>query len=315
MTLHITEQEVERLVDIEDAIAAVESVGRSMASGESIFLPRARLRMNNGFLHLMPACLENEGVFGYKAYTSFKGNVRFFVHLFDGKTGALLAIIDADKLGQLRTGAASGAATRVLARKNASTLGLIGSGYQAESQLTAAISVRNFKSVKVFSRNYDHAQAFCEKMQNICKPGLEPVKDVAIAAACDVVSTATSAMAPVLFGEMLKEGCHINAVGGNMLVKRELDEKVVERANVIVIDSREQGEKECGDFLSLLEKGRLHWSDVLDYRDIFNGTASRNNDTEITLFKSQGIGPWDVALAKIVYDRAIEQKAGTQLPL
>ncbi len=315
MTIHVTEQEVERLAGIEDAIAAVESVGRSMASGESIFLPRTRLRMKHGFLHLMPAAIEDDGVFGYKAYTSFKGNIRFFVHLFDSKTGDLLAIIDADKLGQLRTGAASGAATRLLARKNASTFGLIGSGYQAESQLAAVLSVREFKSIKVFSRNFDHAKAFCEKMQKVCKSQLEAVKDVSDAAACDVVSTATSAMAPVLFGEMLKEGCHVNAVGGNMLVKREIDEKVVERANLVVIDSREQGEKECGDFLPLLEKGKLHWSDVLEFRDLFNGTASRKTDKDITLFKSQGIGPWDVALAKTIYTKALEQKAGTQLPL
>ncbi len=315
MTLHITEDEVGRLVGIEDAIAAVESVGRTMAAGDSHFLPRSRLRMGNGFLHLMPAALEEEGVFGYKAYTSFKGRVKFFVHLFDARTGDLLAIIDADKLGQLRTGAASGAATRILARKDVTSFGLIGSGYQAESQLTAALAVRGFKTVKVFSRNPDHARSFCEKMQKVCRVPLDAVKNVSDAAGCDVVSTATSAMAPVLYGDMLSEGCHINAVGGNMLIKREMDESAVARADLIVIDSRKQGEIECGDFLSLLEKGGLHWSDVLEFRDMFSGTACRKRNEDITLFKSQGIGPWDVALAKTVYDRALEQNAGSQLPL
>lgn len=315
MTIHITEEEVGRLVSIEDAIAAVEEVGRSMAASDAIFIPRARLRMGNGFLHLMPASLGKEGVFGYKAYTSFGGKVRFFVHLFDNKTGELMAIIDADKLGQLRTGAASGAATRILARTDASTFGLIGSGYQAESQLTAVLAVHSFESVKVFSRNLDHAKSFCERMQKLCSASLDAVKDVSDAAGCDVVSTATSAMSPVLTGEMLKDGCHINAVGGNMLVKREMDEKAIARAGLIVIDSREQGENECGDFLPLLEKGKLHWSDVHEYRDLFSGVAARKDEKEITLFKSQGIAPWDVALAKTVYDRAIERKAGTRLPL
>ncbi|HQT92100.1 MAG TPA: ornithine cyclodeaminase family protein [Candidatus Kryptobacter bacterium] len=315
MTIYITEEEVGRLTNMDDAIAAVDDVGRSMSAGETIFVPRTRLRMSGGFLHLMPASMEKEGVFGYKAYTSFKGKVRFFVHLFDNQTGDLLAIIEADKLGQLRTGAASGAATRILARPKAATLGLIGSGYQAESQLTAALAVRSFGSVKVFSRNYNHAKAFCEKMQKLCKPGLEAVKDVSDAAGCDVVTTVTSADSPVLFGEMLKEGCHINAAGGNTLVKRELDELAIRRADVIVIDSREQGEKECGDFLPLLEKGKLHWNDIYEFGDLFSGAAARKTDAEITLFKSQGIGPWDVALARIVYQRALEQKVGVNLPL
>lgn len=315
MILHITEDEVGGLVGIEDAIAAVENVGRAMASGDSHFLPRSRLRMDNGFLHLMPAVLEQEGVFGYKAYTSFKGKVRFFVHLFESRQGDLLAIIDADRLGQLRTGAASGAATRILARKNVRSLGLIGSGYQAESQLTAALAVRTFESVKVFSRSYDHARSFCERMQKISRAPLDAVRKVYDAAACDVLTTATSATVPVLSGDMLSEGCHLNAVGGNMLIRRELDERAITRADVIVIDSREQGERECGDFLPLLEKGKLHWNDVLEFSDMFNGAACRKNDGEITLFKSQGIGPWDVALAKMVYDRALEQDAGTRLQI
>ena len=315
MTNYIKEDEVARLVNIDDAIAAVEEVGRSMSAGDTIFVPRTRLRMSGGFLHLMPASMEKEGVFGYKAYTSFKGKVRFFIHLFDNQTGDLLAIIEADKLGQLRTGAASALATRVLSRPKSATLGLIGSGYQAESQLIAALAVRSFESVKVFSRKYDHAQAFCERMQKLCRPGLEAVKSVSDAAACDVVTTVTSADAPVLFGEMVKEGCHINAAGGNTLVKRELDESAVRRADVIVIDSREQGEKECGDFLPLLEKGKLHWNDVYDFGDLFTGAAARRTDSEITLFKSQGIAPWDVALARRVYQLALEQKVGAKLPI
>lgn len=315
MTLYITEEQVSELVGMTEALAAVENAGNLLAAGDATFIPRARLRMQNGFLHLMPAALEKDGCFGYKAYTSFKGVARFFVFLFDNRNGELRAVIEADKLGQLRTGAASGAATRVLARTNVETLGIIGSGYQAETQLTAAVAVRNFKSVRVFSRNFEHAEKFCERLQAGLQPKLEPVRKVEDAASSDVVTTATSAVAPVLFGDMLKAGCHINAVGGNMLVKRELDERVVERSDLIVIDSREQGQIECGDFLPLIDKGKLHWSDVYEFDDIFNGHAGRKRDDEITLFKSQGIAPWDVALADIVYKRAVERKVGTQLPL
>lgn len=315
MALYLTEEEVGKLVDIHDAIAAMENVGKSMAENETIFLPRTRLRMRNGFLHFMPASLEAEGYFGYKAYTSFKGSARFLVFLFDNSNGELSAVIEANKLGQLRTGAASGAAMNLLARRDAETLGMIGSGFQAESQLLAAISVRDFKSAKVFSRNFEHAEKFCEKLQNVSGPKLEPVKNVEDAASADIVTTATSAMSPVLLGDMIKSGCHINAIGGNMLMRRELDEKVVERANLIVIDSREQGEKECGDFLPSLQKGRLHWADVYEYQDLFNGKAARKWETDITLFKSQGIAPWDVTLAKVVYKRAVQQKLGKQIPL
>ncbi len=315
MALYLTEEEVEKLVDIHDAIAAMENVGKSMADNETIFLPRTRLRMRNGFLHFMPASLEAEGYFGYKAYTSFKGSARFLVFLFDNSNGELCAVIEGNKLGQLRTGAASGAAMNLLAREDAETFGLVGSGFQAESQLMAAISVREFKMVRVFSRSFEHAEKFCEKFQFISTPKLEPVKKVEDAASADVVTTATSAVSPVLLGDMIMPGCHINAIGGNMLMRRELDERAVERADLIVIDSREQGEKECGDFLPSLQKGKLHWADVFEYHDLFNGRARRKSETDITLFKSQGIAPWDVTLAKVVYKRAVQQRLGKQIPL
>ncbi len=315
MVLQINEEDVKRLVNINDAIYAVEAVGKSIAAGKTVQIPRARLRMSNGFLHLMPASLEEEGYFGYKAYTSFHGKARFFVHLFDSRNGELRAIIDADKLGQLRTGAASGIATRVLAKKTPGSLGIIGSGYQAESQLTAALAVHKFTSIRIFSRNFDHAADFCKRMSVETKVDLQPVMKIEDAGSCDVVTTTTSAASPVLFKEMLKSGCHINAVGGNTLIKRELDEHVVDAADTIVIDNIEQGKLECGDFIPSLEKGRLHWGDVLEFGDLFNGRAARKSDTEITLFKSQGIAPWDVALAKVIFERALQQNIGTRLQL
>ncbi len=315
MVLHINEEEVGELVGMSDAITAVESVGKSMTAGDTVFLPRARLRMGNGFLHLMPASLEPEGYFGFKSYTSFQGRVRFFVNLFDGRNGDLLAMIEADKLGQLRTGAASGVATRVLARKSSKTLGIIGSGYQAETQVTAALAVHKFLSVKVFSRSYDRAERFCERMGKVSGFNLDAVNKIENAASSDVVVTVTSATSPVLFKEMVKAGCHINAVGGNMLVRRELDERIVDMADTIVIDSIEQGKLECGDFVPSIDKGKLHWDSVLEFRDLFNGRATRLSETDVTLFKSQGIGPWDVALAKVVYERALQQKMGKQIDL
>lgn len=315
MALYLTEDDVSTLVDIRDAITAMEDVGRSMARRETKFLPRTRLRMRNGFLHFMPASLESEGYFGYKAYTSFSSKARFLVFLFDNQNGELRSIIEANKLGQLRTGAASGVVTKFLARGDAVSLGLIGSGYQAQAQLLAALVVRNFTSVRIFSRNLEHAEKFCERLQSISEVRLEPVRNVEEAASADVVTTITNSMSPILFGEMVRPGCHINAVGGNMLIKRELDQKVVELAGLIVIDSREQGEKECGDFLPSLEKGKLHWNDVHEFQDIFDGTAARKDDSEVTLFKSQGIAPRDVALAKVAYERALQKKIGSEISL
>ena len=271
--------------------------------------------MKNGFLHFMPASLEEEGYFGYKAYTSFKGAARFVVFLFDNEDGALRAMIEGDRLGQLRTGAASAVVTRILAREDAVSFGLIGSGYQAETQLEGALAMRKFSGVTVFSRNYDHAERFCEEFGKKSGVEIKPVKSVEDAASADVITTVTSATSPVLFAEAVKPGSHINAVGGNMLVRRELDEKVVESANLIVIDSVEQGKEECGDFLPLLEKGRLHWDEVYEYKDLFTGTVARKSASEITLFKSQGIGAWDVALAKVVFERARDQKLGRQISL
>ena len=313
--LYLTESEVDSLVGIDDAISAVQGVGESMARGETVFNPRTRLRMKNGFLHLMPASLETEDLFGYKAYTSFKGAARFIVFLFSGGSGELLALIEGDKLGQLRTGAASAVATRILSRTNSSSLGIIGSGYQAESQLSGICAVRKIKGVKIYSRNPDHASSFCERVARAVNVPLRAVSEPGEAASSDIVVTVTNSNSPVLNGAMLRSGAHVNAVGGNMLIRKELDESVVERAQTIVIDSREQGKVECGDFLGPVEKGKLHWENILEFSDLFNGRAIRKDDDSVTLFKSQGIAPWDVAIAAVVYRRALEEKRGKRLDL
>lgn len=315
--LHLTEDEVKSLLTIDMAIEAVEVGLRKMALEEAVSVPRSRCQTDHTMLHVLPAAAKTLGVIGYKAYVTSKSGTRFHVTIYDGKTGELLSIMQADYLGQVRTGAASAVATKHLARKDASTVGIFGSGKQARTQLLGVSRVRKLTRAIVYSPNEDRRTAFAQEMSTECGVEVVPAKAPEDAArGLDVICTATKSREPVLFGAWLSPGQHINAAGSNFLGKAEIDVEVVKRSNVVAIDSKDQGRLEAGDLVAALDQGVLDWIDVAELgRVVAMRSAGRQSPEDITLFKSLGIGLEDIAVAIKVYHKAKEGGVGRWIDL
>jgi len=311
--LLLTEDEVRRLLTVEMAMEAVEQGLRKMALDEAQNVPRSRVQTDHSMLHNMSAAIKTMGVMGAKTYaTSRRGGARFVVQLFDGKTGALLSLMQADYLGQMRTGAASAVATQYMARPDSVELGLFGTGKQARTQLLAVCKVRKIRRVQVYSPNEEHRKAFAAEMSGLCQTEVQPVARPEQAAENkDVIITATSSRDPVLFGHWISQGTHINAIGSNFSVKAELDATAVRRCDSIVTDSKDQARLEAGDLLQAQEEGSFRWADVRELGQVIVGRyTARRQPQDVTLFKSLGIAIEDVALAARVYARAQAEGVG-----
>ena len=319
MALFLNEREVEELLPMEECIEVLEEVFSYVGQGLDENKPRTRIRLPGGILHFMAAASIGPGLsgFGYKAYTTFpKGGGGFLVMLYHAETGELLSVMQAGALGQIRTGAASGLATRYMAWADASTVGIIGTRYQAITQLQAVCAVRKVRRVSVYSRTPDRREAFASSMQQ--RLGLEVVP-VDSAEECirgaDIAITITASRQPVLEGEWLNAGTHVNAAGGNHWMRREIDDRAVERAELIVVDDLEQAKLECGDLIWPAERGGSRWSMARELGDVVSGrTAGREDDASITLFESQGVAIEDVAAALHVYHKARQRGMGQELP-
>jgi alanine dehydrogenase len=295
------------------ALESVEQGLRKMALDEAQNVPRARVQTDHAMLHTMSAAAKSLGVMGSKVYaTSRKGPAQFHVALFDGKTGALLCLMQADWLGQVRTGAASGVATQYMARPDATEVGVFGSGKQARTQVLAICRVRRIRQVQVYSPNEEHRRHFAAEMSERCQTEVVPVSRPEMAAADkDIVVTATNSREPVLLGHWLAQGTHVNAIGSNFLGKAELDAAALRRCNAVVVDSKDQARIEAGDFQQALEDGSLHWSEVRELGQVIVGRhTARKHAQDITLFKSLGIALEDVAVAGKVYARAQAEGLG-----
>lgn len=309
MPLYLREADVDELLSPADAVEAVEACFTRLAAGTVENRPRFRLGLDDGHLNVLAAADLELGVAALKAYTGFRQGARFVVALFAADRPELLALIEADRLGQRRTGAASAVAVRHLAREDARTLGVIGTGWQAESQVECIrAAMPRIERVVAYSRNKEHLADFCERY------GAEPAEYNRDVAEQDVVVTVTSSRDPVLRGEWLKPGALVCAVGANRLHARELDNSVVERAAFICCDSKEQARLEAGDLVEPVERGVLDWLEVHELADVVGGQVQgRANDEDIVLFKSLGIAAEDAAVAKLVHDRARERGLGEEL--
>ena len=318
MPLHIREGEVRSVLTMALAIEAVEEISRKQATGEVVVHPRRRFELpGGGYFHYMAAADYSAGFVGMKQYTYVRGKLRFLVPLYEMATGDLLALIEAECLGQMRTGAASGVATKYLARKNACVVAIIGTGGQAVTQLEAVAAVRKLESARAYGRDAAKREKFCKQMSE--KLGIpvhaSPSPGEAVRGA-DIVCTATTASHPVVNGTDLAPGAHINAIGANHAHKRELDDEAIASADVIVVDSVEQSRQEAGDLIIAFHGDESCWTGVKKLSEIVAGkTAGRTSDSEVTLFKSNGIASWDLAAAMKVYAMAREKKMGRELPL
>jgi len=300
----IREHEVVQALTMERALQVVEAAFRDWAHGRATNSPRQRVHTPQGTLHLMGAAWHSKGYIGYKAYLSFPGGTRFHVLLASAISGQSLALIEADALGRIRTGAASGIATRYLAREDATRVAIIGTGHQAATQLQAVCTVRPIQQIYAFSRTPERLHAFCQQMSEQLSVPVQPVSSVEEAVQnADIIITITNAREPFLTGAMLRPGMHINAAGANSLARRELDTHAVGRCDRIVVDDPEQARTEAAELLLPIEMRRLSWERVHPLAYIIGGLLpGRQSPEEITLFKSLGIALEDVAAAAAVYE-------------
>lgn len=315
--LYLTEAEIKRLLTMEMALEAVEGAFRGAAAGRVTNQSRRRLRSSGALFHYMAAADETCGYFGMKIYSSTRAGVCFLVSLFRGDSGALVALLEADYLGRVRTGAASGIATRYMARADAARVGILGSGRQAPTQLEALARVRELEDVKVYSPNREHRQAFAERMRLQLSLPVEAVESAEAAVReAEIVVAVTSAQQPVLRGAWLAPGTHINAVGVNSARRRELDEEAVARAARIVVDSREQSQQEAGDLIAPFADKPERWQQVHELAAVVAGRVpGRGDPQEITVFKSNGVALEDVATAARVYERARAEGVGRTMKM
>jgi alanine dehydrogenase len=318
VTLHISEAEVRAVLGMPQAIEAVEEISRKQATGEVVVHPRRRFELpGGGFFHYMAAADFSAGYVAMKQYTYVRGKLKFLVPLYEMATGELLALIEADYMGQLRTGAASGVATKYLARRDSRIVAIIGTGGQARTQLEAVAAVRKLESARAFGRDAAKREKFCKEMSE--RLGIPVIPSASASEAvrgADIVSTATTTSQPVVSGADLSPGAHINAIGANHAHKRELDDEAVASADIIVVDSVEQSRQEAGDLIIAFHGDEICWTGVKKLSEVVSGKASgRTSDSEVTLFKSNGIASWDLAVAMKVYGLAREKKLGRELPL
>lgn len=317
MALFLTENDVKQVLTATMALEAVESAHRDLALGQAQDTPRARTRLPQTVLHILQGALPAQGVLGYKAYTSNRSGNRFLVHLFDAATGSLLAVIEADYMGMIRTGAASGVAARWLARPDAKVAGVFGAGWQAEGHVRAICAALPLERVKVFSRKADKLAAFCRRMSEVTGALVVPAASAEDAVrGSDLLGTVTTAAQPLFDADWLEPGTHINAAGSNALIRQELSEATLKRAALIAVDAVPTALAEAGDLLPLLEKGRLHSRQLVELGDIIIGQrAGRTSTEQITVFESQGMAIQDLAVGLRVLAAARERGLGVELPL
>ena len=312
--LFITEEQVKSLFTMPIAVEAVEEAFKARARGDAFNEPRRRLPTSSGAYNVMFATWRGHQIAGLKSYPGGAGGINFHVMLYDTSNNSLVAVIEANRMGQMRTGAASGVATKYMARDNSETVGIIGSGYQAETQLAAIAHVRNIKSVKVYSRSEENRNRYAAKMSNRSGIDVTAVSSGEEAADSDIVATITNSQEPVLLGEWLKPGTHINAAGNNSWLKREIDTRAIAMSDIVATDDVEQAKFECGELMRAAEVGRFSWDLAVPIHDIVGGkTSGRDDDEQVTLFESQGLALEDIAACERIVELAREKGVGTPL--
>ena len=314
--IYLTEDDVAWLLDMDSAIESVEEAFRQWAFEKADNQPRHRASAGKATVHVLAAAAEYLNYVGCKTYVTTRGGNRFQFVLSEVEHGQPVALIEANLLGQMRTGAASGVATKYMARPDARIVGCFGTGFQARAQLKAICSVRRIERVDVYSRNDERRRAFADEMSECCNvPTVAVHSPDEAAAEKDIVLCATSSKEPLFDGHILEEGTHVCAIGSNYLTKAEIDVTTIRRADHVVCDSLEACQLEAGDFAPAIEDGSLDWSRVHQLSDVVVGRETgRALPEDITLFKSVGLGLEDLAVAVRIYQRARLEGLGRPLP-
>jgi ornithine cyclodeaminase/alanine dehydrogenase-like protein (mu-crystallin family) len=315
--IFLTESDVHQLMDMKSSIEIIEECFLQLHAGKATNNPRQRSYSPGIMLHSLSASAEYLNKVGWKNYTTTREASHFHVAVYNSVSGKMEALIEANYLGQLRTGAASGVATRFMTSDKVQTVGLFGAGKQAKTQLEAVCAVRNIQKVKVFCRNEKKRNQFTLKMSDQLNIPVEPVDSPEQAVKNqDIIITATTSKVPLFNGNDLKEEAHINAIGCNFWKKAEIDTTTITRSSQIVCDSILQCQKEAGDFRKAIESGILNWDKIQELADLVGGEPSLNRTSEqgLTLFKSVGLGLQDVAMGAEILKRAREKNIGQELP-
>ncbi len=316
MTLFLRDEEVNQCVDMAGMLTAIESMQSHFGQGEVYNLPRRKIIAEGGQLAVMGGGMFHDGVLGVKTYTVVRGQYSFQVSLYDADSGELLCYTQANRLGQLRTGATTGVAAKYLSNQDAATVGIIGTGYQAPTQLEAVCRVRGIKSVKAFSRDQERRKEFAERMSGALEVEVSASDSGEEAArGSDIVICIAATMEPVVSGEWLAEGALVIGAGPTTWRAREVDDAVLTRADRIVVDSLEQAPAEAGDMTSAVDRGIMQWSRVQELRQVVSGNVpGRGGPEEIVYAKLMGTGVADVAAAKLAYDKATAAGIGYVTP-
>jgi alanine dehydrogenase len=317
MALLIREAEVHELVSMKEAADAVEEAFRQLGTGTAFNNPRTRIKLSGEILHVLPAAIPSQDALGLKAYTAFRSGIRFVVLLYSSKTGELKSLMQAQRIGALRTGGVASVAIKHMAREDSRHGALFGAGVMGSAMLEGMVNARPFESIKVFDLDAERLKTFCaewsEKLLTDVSPASSP--DDAIAQA-DVVVTMTTAKDPVFDGKKLRDGATVVAAGSNLLQKREIDSTVIRRSKRIVVESVDQSQLEAGDLFVPIDAGHLHWNQVRELSQVVLGqTPGRESDDEINVFKSVGLGLQDMAVAALAYEAAVRAGAGTEVDI
>lgn len=317
MALYLTEDDVKKLLTMPLALERVEAAHRALGAGKAVDVPRERIHLPVGTQHLLQAAAPEIGYIGFKHYYIRPHGKAFHVQLINIESGKLEAIIEAVHMSMVRTGAASGIATRCLAHPDASIVGQIGAGHQGIGQLEAVCAVRKIRSARVYARNRDRLTAFCRSMAQ--KIGIDVVPAGSAEAAvrgAHIVNVITKSAVPVLSGKWLEPGQHVNAAGSNALSRREIDEEAVKKCDVVVVDSRGTARKECGDLLPAVESGVRRWDALAEIGEVLTGrTPGRATAAQITLYESHGMGIQDIYTGAAVLALARGRGIGTELSI
>jgi len=315
MALFLKDEDVAQCVTMDAMLEAIESMQRQYGDGQAHNMTRRKIIADSGMLSVMGGGLFHQGLLGVKTYTVVKGAYSFQVSLYDANTGELLLYTQANRLGQLRTGATTGVAVKHLANPEDATVGIIGTGGQAPTQLEALSKVRGIKKIKAYSRTQERREEFARRMTDTMGVEVSAVTSNEDAVRdCDIVLCIAATMDPVVEGSWLKDGSTLIGAGPTTWRAREVDEAVITRAGKLIVDSTEQAAIEAGDLCSAVDKGIIQWSKVHELRHVVSGAVTgRDSKDQVVYAKIMGTGVADVAAAKLAYDSAKAAGLGTEM--
>jgi alanine dehydrogenase len=314
-TLWISEADVVSLMDMKSAIVALKHGLHLEAGGQALNMIKTHISWGKGStLHAIGAVFSDAGFAGTKTWAHTSAGAKPLLILFDSNTGALLAVMEAFTLGKLRTGGVSGLATEQLGSPDACEFAIIGTGKQAMMQVLGVLTAREIKKVHVFGRNKERRDQFAARVQKEC--GVETIPENTIADAvrsASIITVVTRATEPILEASMIAPGTHINAVGAIVPGRFELAESVLERADMIVVDSVSQARELSSELIGFYDEDEAGWAKVVSLSAIVESGEKRSRNADLTIFKSLGMGISDLSLAVEIYQKALTRGMGQSL--